>query len=85
MSKGSAVVHTAFGTRQLSEGNVYYFPGTSLLINTDQSIRAIAEACGFLDEFYFSKSFIKKTGLTPSNYRKSYMLEVSSSDNDKNI
>ena len=41
-----------------------------LLENSDTSIREIAEACGFSDIEYFSKSFKKFHGMSPSEWRK---------------
>lgn len=41
-----------------------------LLENSDTSIREIAEACGFSDIEYFSKSFKKHHGVSPSEWRK---------------
>lgn len=34
------------------------------------SVKAVAEACGFCDIYYFSRYFKKITGLSPSEYRK---------------
>lgn len=41
-----------------------------LLENSDTSIRETAEACGFSDIEYFSKSFKKYHGTSPSEWRK---------------
>lgn len=41
-----------------------------LLENSDTSIREIAESCGFSDIEYFSKSFKKYYGTSPSEWRK---------------
>lgn len=41
----------------------------NLLTNTDYHISRIATACGFNHFSYFSKSFLKKFGCTPSEYR----------------
>lgn len=41
-----------------------------LLPDPHLSIREIAEACGFSNEFYFSTAFRKDTGIPPSQYRK---------------
>jgi AraC-like DNA-binding protein len=40
------------------------------LLNTDESVTKIYLKVGFSDIAYFSKSFKKQTGITPSNYRK---------------
>ena len=42
-----------------------------LLQNTNHSIKSIANHLGFADEHYFSNVFKNKTGMTPSEYRKS--------------
>ncbi len=42
----------------------------SLLQRTNYSIADIAERLAFSDEFYFSNLFKRKTGLSPSAYRK---------------
>lgn len=42
----------------------------SLLTMTSQSIYEIAELCGFSDQNYFSKVFVKVKGKTPSEFRK---------------
>ncbi len=41
-----------------------------LLISQDMSINDIAIATGFLDQSYFSKVFLAKHGISPSEYRK---------------
>lgn len=41
-----------------------------LLMNTTQPIGEIATACGFPDSRSFSKSFCKRYGITPAEYRK---------------
>jgi AraC-like DNA-binding protein len=40
-----------------------------LLRYTDRPVNKIAEQLGFYDEFYFSRTFKKVTGLAPSQYR----------------
>ena len=40
-----------------------------LLRYTDRPVNKIAEQFGFYDEFYFSRTFKKMTGLAPSQYR----------------
>lgn len=42
----------------------------NLLENTDHSIKHIANAVGYDDQYYFSKLFKKATGTSPSEYRK---------------
>lgn len=41
-----------------------------LLRHTDLSVLEIAESAGFSDQLYFSRVFRKKTGVSPSEYRK---------------
>lgn len=41
-----------------------------MLNETDKSIREIAEECGFVNSFYFSRVFRESTGITPSEYRR---------------
>ncbi len=43
-----------------------------LLINTSFSIQKIAEKCGFFDASYFSRTFKKTVGVTPSEYKKEH-------------
>lgn len=42
---------------------------TSLLTMTNKSIYEIAELCGFTDQNYFSKVFVKIKGRTPTEFR----------------
>lgn len=41
-----------------------------LLLMTELPISEIAAQCGYEDQFFFSKLFKKKTGITPSTYRQ---------------
>ena len=41
-----------------------------LLRDTNLSVREIAEKLSFADEYYFSNVFKKKTGVSPSVYRR---------------
>lgn len=43
-----------------------------LLKNTNLSITAIANSIGFDNSLYFSKTFHREKGLSPTNYRKKY-------------
>jgi len=43
---------------------------SSLLLTTNISIQQISERIGFYDQFYFSKCFSKKYGVSPLAYRK---------------
>lgn len=40
-----------------------------LLQHTDESLKWIAAACGYYDEFHFSKCFKKRNGVSPSRFR----------------
>lgn len=42
----------------------------NMLSNTDLSIKAVGERCGYSDYFHFAKIFKKATGFTPSAYRE---------------
>ena len=42
----------------------------NLLVGTSLMIKEIAANLNFYDEYYFSNLFLKKTGYTPSQYRK---------------
>lgn len=41
-----------------------------MLLKTDKSIKLIAYECGFGDQNYFTKVFIKRHNITPSEFRK---------------
>jgi len=43
-----------------------------MLLNTNLSIKQIADHLNFADEYYFSNVFKKKVGVTPSKYRKDF-------------
>ncbi|WMT41430.1 helix-turn-helix transcriptional regulator [Paenibacillus sp. D2_2] len=42
----------------------------NLLLNTEMSVKELAEALGYQDMFYFSRVFKRVTGISPSGYRK---------------
>ncbi|MEP3836548.1 MAG: AraC family transcriptional regulator [Algibacter sp.] len=42
-----------------------------LLIDTDKNIKEIALEMNYQDEYYFSRIFKNKTGMSPSEYRLS--------------
>ena len=46
-----------------------------LLEDTGMRICEIARDCGYENTFYFTQAFKKKTGLTPSAYRKKYGMQ----------
>lgn len=41
-----------------------------MLLKTNESIKNIAVECGFSDQNYFSKVFIRRFGVTPTKFRK---------------
>ena len=45
-----------------------------LLIETGDSISEVAKACGFEDEFYFSRCFRRQFGIPPRTYRKDHLI-----------
>jgi transcriptional regulator GlxA family with amidase domain len=45
-----------------------------LLIETSDSILEVANACGFDDEFYFSRCFRWRFGNSPRTYRKEHLI-----------
>ena len=51
-----------------------------MLLNTNLSIMDIAFKCGFYDSSHFSKKFISKNGISPSEYRKTLSRLVSNSN-----
>ena len=69
-------LHTLF-TKNLNQSPQEYLVNyritraEELLTVTDLSIEGVAQSCGYSDPLVFSKLFKKKTGKTPSLYRKS--------------
>ena len=47
-----------------------------LLIEGSTSLTEIAESVGFIDYNYFSRTFRKRVGFTPSQYRKAYLKKL---------
>jgi AraC-like DNA-binding protein len=45
----------------------------TMLAHSKQSLKEIAPACGFTDEYYLSTVFRKMTGMTPGHYRKNHV------------
>ncbi len=50
------------------------FEAEQLLIKSDMSILDISEKFGFCDQFYFSRRFKEKFGVSPREYRKTFVL-----------
>ena len=46
-----------------------------LLKISNASMEIISESVGFKDESYFSKTFKKNTGVSPTEYRKQFITE----------
>lgn len=46
----------------------------NLLFNSDLPVYAVAEACGFADVKYFTRLFHRTYGISPSEYRRSFLL-----------
>ncbi len=44
----------------------------SMIIKTGKSFKEISADCGFYDQNYFSKTFTKQYGMSPSEYRATY-------------
>ena len=45
-----------------------------LLVDTSLPLSEIAEKTGFENGYYFSTAFKKEVGLSPSEYRKTYII-----------
>lgn len=45
-----------------------------LLLESNQTLGQIAEQCGYENEFYLSRIFTKRMGVTPSHFRKLHRL-----------
>lgn len=50
--------------------NLIFAKAKHLLLHSNISIKEISEALGFTEQFYFSRRFKEKNGITPSQYRK---------------
>lgn len=46
-----------------------------MLVSTDISMSAVASFAGFSDQFYFSRFFCERAGISPLKYRKRYKKE----------
>ena len=49
------------------------FEAQQLLTKTNMSVLEISEKFGFCDQFYFSRQFRNKFGISPREYRKTFM------------
>ena len=68
LSKLSKKYNTAPPCQVLLQKQIEY--SKQLLKNTQKTIKEIAIEMNFEDQYYFSKLFKNKTGLSPSDYRK---------------
>jgi len=48
--------------------------GADLLRSGDMSIPEIAELCGFIDRYHFTRAFTARSGTSPSAFRKRYRM-----------
>ena len=55
---------------------------SEFLIRTDDSIRSVADECGYDDALAFSKVFKAKFGVNPSEYRLRYRERTAPSDEE---
>ena len=55
-----------------------------LLIHSDHTVFNIASLCGFSDSSYFMRFFYKQTGMTPSQFRRSFLQEHKKRKAEKN-
>jgi len=44
-----------------------------LITSTTLPLEQIAYACGYSNEIHFYRQFLRKTGMTPGEYRKHYV------------
>lgn len=58
--------------------NVRMDHAITMLENGEESINDIANACGFCDQCYFSKLFMRKFSMTPTRYRSLHRKNASS-------
>ena len=49
---------------------IFLIFSASLLRNTNESISSIAFACGFGQQSYYNRLFLREYGMTPKEYRK---------------
>jgi two-component system response regulator YesN len=51
-----------------------------MLDSTELSVTEVGNRCGFWESSYFTKVFRKKTGMTPTEYRKALWGKEGASD-----
>jgi len=56
-----------------------------LLANTDMSVAAVADMCGYENESYFMRQFRQRRGCTPSEFRKRCSEEEDSARQGENL
>ncbi|HBE14354.1 MAG TPA: hypothetical protein DCY74_09300 [Clostridiales bacterium] len=50
--------------------DLIFFRALQMMVGTGETIGKISDALGFCDQFYFSRRFKQRFGLTPQQYRK---------------
>lgn len=69
-SKCSVLFHQYAETSPIDFLNAYRLEmAASQLCNTNQTIASVAFACGFNQQSYFSRMFVREYGMTPKAYR----------------
>lgn len=65
----------SFGTSPLAHvQNRRIDRAKDLMLNTDQSLAEIAFTCGLCDQSHFSRIFRKVSGMSPSQWRRSFRM-----------
>jgi len=63
--------HAVFGLTPMNYINTIRIQqAQNLLLETSLNLQKIAEMCGYENDFYFSRIFKKKVGMSPSKFRK---------------
>ena len=69
-SKCCALFQEYAGHTPINFLNLYRLKAsTELLRNTTDSIASIALACGFIQQSYYNRLFLREYGMTPKEYR----------------
>lgn len=55
--------------------NIRMEQAKKLLLSTDYAVTEVAERSGYTDYRVFTKAFKKAEGVTPSQYRKNFVME----------
>lgn len=54
--------------------NIIFSEASRLVLNTNLSFAEISDCLGFSDQFYFSRKFKEKYGVSPRNYKKRFTI-----------